>query len=133
MVFFLLLGSGGQSCITSRYNRAHPKGGTAMNRRLLVTSSRAAIAMLVATAGLGTCLALGPRILAQSRSSPTTVNWPLHNLDLSGTRYSPMDQINRTNVKNLKIVWTLSAENEKAPAATPPAGGRAGGGARAGA
>src|SRR5437660_2304640 len=35
----------------------------------------------------------------------TTVNWPLHNLDLAGTRYSPLDQINRSNVKSLTPRW----------------------------
>src|ERR1700746_1648467 len=34
-----------------------------------------------------------------------TVNWALHNLDLAGSRYSPMTQINRTNVKSLVPRW----------------------------
>jgi len=34
-----------------------------------------------------------------------TVNWTLHNLDLAGTRYSPLTQINRTNVKTLVPRW----------------------------
>jgi quinohemoprotein ethanol dehydrogenase len=39
------------------------------------------------------------------RSAATTVNWPLHNLDLGGTRFSTMDQINRSNVKSLAPRW----------------------------
>ena len=42
--------------------------------------------------------------LAQRRDS-APVNWALHNLDLAGTRYSPMDQINRSNVKSLVPRW----------------------------
>ena len=45
------------------------------------------------------------RLAAQAPNRPTTVNWPLHNLDLSGTRYSPLDQINRSNVKSLTPRW----------------------------
>jgi len=37
--------------------------------------------------------------------SQTTANWALHNLDLAGTRYSPLTQINRTNVKSLVPRW----------------------------
>ncbi len=45
------------------------------------------------------------RLAAQVPSRATTVNWPLHNLDLAGTRYSPLDQINRSNVKSLTPRW----------------------------
>ena len=33
------------------------------------------------------------------------VDWPLHNLDLYGGRYSPMDQIDRSNVATLTPRW----------------------------
>ena len=42
---------------------------------------------------------------AQTRSTPATVNWSLHNLDLAGTRYSTLDLINRSNVKTLAPRW----------------------------
>ena len=45
------------------------------------------------------------RLAAQAPNRPTTVNWALHNLDLAGTRYSPLDQINRSNVKSLTPRW----------------------------
>ena len=56
-----------------------------------------------ARAGLVTLLALvaGLPGQAQRTAPPTTVNWALHNLDLAGTRYSPLDQINTSNVKSL--------------------------------
>jgi glucose dehydrogenase len=33
-------------------------------------------------------------------------DWPLYNRDLAGTRYSPLTQINTSNVQNLKQAWT---------------------------
>ena len=39
---------------------------------------------------------------AQQRQS---VSWPLHNLDLAGSRYSTLDQINTSNVKTLTPRW----------------------------
>src|SRR5947208_2443346 len=48
---------------------------------------------------------LSSHMAAQSRAATTTVNWPLHNLDLAGTRYSTLDQINRSNVKSLTPRW----------------------------
>src|SRR5438128_8466465 len=46
-----------------------------------------------------------PRAAAQTRTRARTVNWPLHNLDLAGSRYSTLDQINRSNVKSLAPRW----------------------------
>src|SRR5689334_20854950 len=48
---------------------------------------------------------VAPHITAQTRTPATTVNWPLHNLDLAGSRYSTLDQINRSNVKSLVPRW----------------------------
>ena len=47
-------------------------------------------------------LAIGA-ITAQAPA--TKVDWPLHNLDLAGSRYSALDQINRSNVKSLAPRW----------------------------
>src|SRR3984893_3483869 len=46
-----------------------------------------------------------PRVDAQRATAATSVNWPLHNLDLAGGRFSPLDQINRSNVKSLTPRW----------------------------
>src|SRR5262245_50801258 len=46
-----------------------------------------------------------PRALAQGRATATSVDWPLHNLDLAGSRYSPLKQIDRSNVKSLVPRW----------------------------
>jgi glucose dehydrogenase len=50
-------------------------------------------------------------LVVQASSTPaqqnavTSVNWPLHNLDLAGSRYSAMDQITRSNVATLSPRW----------------------------
>src|SRR5258708_35097986 len=64
----------------------------------------------VATATLALLCFPGPlatslRLAAQAPRPVTTVNWPLHNRDLAGTRFSTMDQINRSNVKSLVPRW----------------------------
>ncbi len=46
-----------------------------------------------------------PRLAAQAGRTPARVDWALHNLDLAGTRYSTLDQINRSNVKTLTPRW----------------------------
>jgi quinohemoprotein ethanol dehydrogenase len=43
--------------------------------------------------------------LAFQESRSGTVNWPLHNLDLAGGRFSVLDQINTTNVATLTPRW----------------------------
>src|SRR5207244_9302979 len=71
--------------------------------------SRRAIA--VAVLAIGSVAAFSatspwaPHIAAQTRTVATTVNWPLHNLDLAGSRYSTLDQINRSNVQSLVPRW----------------------------
>ena len=36
-------------------------------------------------------------------------DWPLHNLDLSNTRYSPLDAINTSNAGRLAVTWSFDA------------------------
>ena len=42
----------------------------------------------------------------RSRPRNPDTDWPMFNRDLAGTRYSPLTQINTTNVANLKVAWT---------------------------
>ena len=49
---------------------------------------------------------LAPGVFAQRQQSVRSKgDWPLHNLDLAGTRFSPLDQINTSNVKSLTPRW----------------------------
>src|SRR6186997_2133886 len=44
-------------------------------------------------------------LLPSSAQQRQSVSWPLQNRDLAGTRYSTLDQINRSNVKTLTPRW----------------------------
>src|SRR6058998_3490550 len=49
----------------------------------------------------------------QSGSQPSTKNgeWPHYTADLKGTKYSPLDQINATNFKELEVAWRFKTDN----------------------
>jgi len=51
----------------------------------------------------------------KSPAQSAAKEWPAYGRDAGGSRYSPLDQINRDNVKNLKVAWTYStgAASEK--------------------
>jgi quinoprotein glucose dehydrogenase len=65
------------------------------------------------------CLAFGFLLLAsitqaaQNGSQPSTRNgeWPHYTADLKGTRYSPLDQINASNFKELEVAWRFKTDN----------------------
>jgi quinoprotein glucose dehydrogenase len=38
-------------------------------------------------------------------SGPPASDWPAYGRDPGGSRFSPLTQVNRTNVKNLKVAW----------------------------
>ena len=60
--------------------------------------------LVVATAlALQALAGLSPRVAAQAQNA-ATMDWPLHNLDLAGSRFSPMDSINRSNVGSLNQI-----------------------------
>ncbi len=43
---------------------------------------------------------------------PATDTWPTYNGDYSGRRFSPLDQINATNIHSLTLAWIFSAHQE---------------------
>ncbi len=49
----------------------------------------------------------------QSATQPSTKNgeWPYYTADLRGTRYSPLDQINAANFKELEVAWRFKTDN----------------------
>jgi quinoprotein glucose dehydrogenase len=49
----------------------------------------------------------------QSSNQPNTKNgeWPYYTADLKGTRYSPLDQINASNFKELEVAWRFKTDN----------------------
>src|SRR3989441_1259710 len=49
----------------------------------------------------------------QSITQPSTKNgeWPYYTADLKGTKYSPLDQINASNFKDLEVAWRFKTDN----------------------
>jgi quinoprotein glucose dehydrogenase len=45
------------------------------------------------------------------QGAPASGEWRVNGGDTGSTRYSPLDQINATNVKNLQVVWRWKAQN----------------------
>ncbi len=45
------------------------------------------------------------------QGTPTPGEWKVYGGDSGNTRYSPLDQINATNVKNLQVAWRWKAQN----------------------
>src|SRR5580704_2901895 len=54
---------------------------------------------------------LVPVVSAQSKKD-NGADWPMFNRDLAGTRYSPLTQINTTNVAKLTKTWTYRFNRE---------------------
>ena len=52
-----------------------------------------------------------PSIFAQAKKD-NGADWPMFNRDLAGTRYSPLTQINTTNVAKLTKAWTYRFNRE---------------------
>jgi len=74
-----------------------------MRLRFAMVSSTAVVVVLAVCAA-GLALQTVPR-------SPDA-DWPTYNRDLAGTRYSPLTQINTTNVANLKQAWSYRLRPE---------------------
>jgi glucose dehydrogenase len=49
----------------------------------------------------------------QNASQPSTKNgeWPYYTADVKGTKYSPLDQINASNFKDLEVAWRFKTDN----------------------
>jgi glucose dehydrogenase len=51
---------------------------------------------------------IGVALAAQSRQTSTVSgDWPMYSLNLAGTRYSPLTDINTTNVATLTQAWSV--------------------------
>jgi glucose dehydrogenase len=60
-----------------------------------------ATAVLTAAAGVGVLSQQGREI-----ATPPAGDWPMHNRDIHSTRYSPLDEINASNVNRLTVSWS---------------------------
>src|SRR5438093_12656851 len=52
-------------------------------------------------------------LLGQGSGQPSTKNgeWFAYTADITGSRYSPLDQINATNFKKLEVAWRFKTDN----------------------
>ena len=48
-----------------------------------------------------------------------TPDWPSYGLDYAETRFSKLDQVNTSNVKDLGLVWSYNLESNRGVQATP--------------
>src|SRR5690349_5708581 len=67
--------------------------------------------------------ALVAHVVSAQQRSPDA-DWPTYNRDLAGTRYSPLTQINTTNVSTLAEAWSYRLRPEagkSVPAVDKPA------------
>src|SRR5215470_15789961 len=68
-------------------------------------SPRARVSVRLSSLALATLLVAGC-VRAASRESMDQGEWPSYGNDAGGTRYSPLAEIDRHNVTNLRMAWT---------------------------
>jgi len=56
---------------------------------------------------------------AAALSKPAEGEWGRHGYDLSEDRFSPLDQINTTNVADLKLAWSYDLDTNRGQESTP--------------
>jgi len=66
------------------------------------------LSALIISAG---ALASAPAVLGQSGTDVYAGDWPDYNGNMFAQRYSPLDQINASNVSSLQIAWRLPTGN----------------------
>lgn len=74
--------------------------------------TRIAMLFLFLAAGLTAPLAVAQGLDPAALLKPATNTWPTYNGDYSGRRFSPLDQINSTNINSLTLAWIYSAHQE---------------------
>src|SRR5258705_5540186 len=67
-----------------------------------VTLVSAAVALLAGTAAIN-----GADVTYERLLNPEPQNWLHHHRDFGAQRHSPLDAINRTSVKNLKLLFAV--------------------------
>ncbi len=74
------------------------------------TLQRTAPALVIVAAAVAAWTA---RTSGQARPLPSTKNgdWTYYTADIHGTKYSPLDQINAANFKNLEVAWRFKTDN----------------------
>jgi len=95
--------------------RKEPYRARLKTRKVVLVSLLLAILELVAIAAADPIDVQTTNLLAQ----PPKNNWPSYNGDYSGRRYSALDQINVSNVSQLRAEWAFHAPNSDRLEVTP--------------
>src|SRR5204862_6208529 len=78
----------------------HPENPVqSRDREVVVTKHTRSLGATAKAVVVSVVLAFAPVPSAQRPTAPKNANWPLHNLDLAGSRFSTLDLINTSNVK----------------------------------
>src|SRR5438132_1940452 len=77
-----------------------------MERRMTRTTQRFFVGLLSLAA-----VALWLTRPTSGQTGAKNGEWRYYGGDAGSTRYSPLDQINKDNVKNLQVVWRWKADN----------------------
>src|SRR5436190_11298789 len=75
------------------------------------------IVFLLAAGALLLILAIGSAAQKAGSRSPDA-DWPMFNRDLAGTRFSPLTQINTSNVSKLTLAWSYKLRPQDSKALT---------------
>ena len=79
-----------------------------MTIKACLLSSAVAFTCVIATAATAGPIENYSPVTASRLENPEPGNWMLYRRTYDGQGYSPLDQINTSNVKNLTPVWTFS-------------------------
>ena len=65
----------------------------------------------LAQAGLVTIAILAGCLNPSAQNQSDKIEWRHYNGDVSGTKFSPLEQINSSNVKDLALVWRYRVDD----------------------
>jgi len=78
---------------------------------MLWVSFAGALALAITTIDRTTARVAGQTAAASGQPSTKNGEWPHYTADLTGSRYSPLDQINGANFSKLEIAWRFKTDN----------------------
>jgi quinoprotein glucose dehydrogenase len=78
---------------------------------ILWISFVATLALAVTTTSWTTAQVAGQTAAAGGQPSTKNGEWPHYTADLTGSRYSPLDQINGSNFSKLEVAWRFKTDN----------------------
>ena len=70
-------------------------------------------------AGAVAALALAPGLAARVRPTRNAAEWPVYGATNAATKYSPLDQIDASNVATLEVAWEWTSPDATILAAHP--------------